>query len=76
MAAATGWSWGNAWGDEALEEEEDDQAAKVSNTTNYTHAQISNPVRCIPAITHTMHLIVWLGDGVGLKIMAAIPNCQ
>ena len=31
MAGVSGWSWGSAWGDDALDEQEDDAGGKVSS---------------------------------------------
>ena len=36
MAIASGWSWGSTWGDDGLEEQEDEVRGRVSQ---YTHAQ-------------------------------------
>ena len=29
MTSATGWSWGSAWGDDALDEQEDEAGGRV-----------------------------------------------
>ena len=31
MTSATGWSWGSAWGDDALDDQEDEAGGRVKN---------------------------------------------
>ena len=36
MASASGWSWGSAWGDEVLDEQDDEAGGRVSSSMYMT----------------------------------------
>ena len=38
MAGVSGWSWGSAWGDDALDEQDDEAAGRVSSASCSVHA--------------------------------------